>query len=484
MSGVDTKLRARSIIITAPIAVFFDVAALACQLVFLSETFCHLVIISKGEMDPLIQAVIQIIHTIMLLNRIPTDNSKVKRNSGDAACTWPTFIAAPSLWKDSDKGSLFFKNSTNMDGWIFKIITTVTTQVSEWQCFSHNITSSEGILVLRSPSSYSYFSGTVNLYRPYICMYLTKITDYSYQYYLKTDEQQYAGNYERVYMHEENNASAVDPTVSQLCSGTPQISEYHLLIRNGLESFAKLQCPDIILGNYRYTFTSQSTSCGTGTEYWNVCSDNQVMTFDYTKCSTVIAYSTSGSVYCVNNITDGTNTYVSVYNTDTSPTYQITCFMVSLSGTDSTTGATNLSVSQSPNSCTKTQTTTSVPINAQSVTLGAYMFLRAYSVLVLLSIILAICLIHKCKTPVEPEKTPPPPAPEVFVDIENLPHEYITAYPPKLVSKAPSGTTVLPNISSSNTFPDIRLVFDPINKVKPEVSEITSVTDLTYHSGQ
>ena len=52
-------------------------------------------------------------------------------------------------------------------------------------------------------------------------------------------------------------------------------------------------CPDSFFGEYTYEATDAqgATSCGTGREHWDVCTDYTRMTFDYTLCNTVIASS-------------------------------------------------------------------------------------------------------------------------------------------------------------------------------------------------
>lgn len=62
---------------------------------------------------------------------------------------------------------------------------------------------------------------------------------------------------------------------------------------SGSEASAKIDCPYLFLGVYGYTHTDENgiVTCNTVNSSWDMCADNAVMMFDYTKCSTKVAYS-------------------------------------------------------------------------------------------------------------------------------------------------------------------------------------------------
>ncbi|KAK3599503.1 hypothetical protein CHS0354_006632 [Potamilus streckersoni] len=163
---------------------------------------------------------------------------------------------------------------------------------------------------------------------------------------------------------------------------SPNYVKHRPMLRNTTPSrtLAILECPTVLLGSFSYSYTDGSTSiCGNGNEVWDGCTDTKSMTFNYTMCSTRIAYSAIGTVRCIVSFTSGTYSFATVYNTDLltdeSTTYLFTCMMASKSGS-------KVSVSLSPKSCTPTQTPDTVPVNATGSTLGANMTLTPYSKLI------------------------------------------------------------------------------------------------------
>jgi hypothetical protein len=74
----------------------------------------------------------------------------------------------------------------------------------------------------------------------------------------------------------------------------------------GNEVAAKQECPSTFFGVYFYTVTNKDTNtdfCGTGNEVWDVCTDYEKMTFNYTICSTQISYSGNilGLISCLHS---------------------------------------------------------------------------------------------------------------------------------------------------------------------------------------
>ncbi|KAL3878923.1 hypothetical protein ACJMK2_031248, partial [Sinanodonta woodiana] len=279
------------------------------------------------------------------------------------ACTWPTALQ-DGVWLDSDKGSLTF-NATHMSGWRLKTVVS-SIVITEWVCQNNT----GDFLIARASNNIDPYN---SFFIAFLCLKMIQVSNYSFYYYQNSAEQ-VSSNYERFEVTSSMNFTSFITNLSNMCTETPATSEFHMLLKQGYQNESKVYCPDAFLGMFSYTFNNGSaTACGNHNELWDVCSDRKVMTFNYKACTQLIAYSELGTVYCLNNVTSGTNYYTAVYNTDTTlNSYRFTCLMGSLSGND-------VFVSQSPNSCTKTQNTTSVPVTANGTSLGAFMYLRAYN---------------------------------------------------------------------------------------------------------
>ncbi|XP_053400694.1 uncharacterized protein LOC123559173 [Mercenaria mercenaria] len=187
------------------------------------------------------------------------------------------------------------------------------------------------------------------------------------------EEEKYA--YERI--STTSSTQLISDPVKELClslddpnhtASYPERGEYHVLIKKGHEVDAKQECPSTFFGEYSYKVTDIDAStyyCGTGDEVWDVCTDYEQMTFNYTVCDSEIAYSANGSVFCLVSISDGMYTYHTVYNEDntvgvSNGTYRFTCFMSGINSDGS------LNVSQTPGSCKKGQTPNDQPVFASN----------------------------------------------------------------------------------------------------------------------
>ncbi|KAK3599521.1 hypothetical protein CHS0354_006650 [Potamilus streckersoni] len=282
-----------------------------------------------------------------------------------SACTWPTALQ-DGVWIDSDKGNLTF-NVTHMFGWSLKTVVS-STVVTDWVCQNNT----GDFIVARASNNIDPLKSS---FIAFLCLKMTQISNYSFYYYQHSAEQPNSNN-ERFAVAVSSNFASFISNLSNMCTETPATSEFHMLLKQGYQNESKVYCPDAFLGMFSYTFNNGSTTvCGNHNELWDVCSDRKAMTFNYNACTALIAYSVGGKVYCVNSLTSGSYYYAALYNTDATVsgvnTYRFTCLMGSLSGND-------VYVSQSPKSCTKTQTPTSVPVTANDTSLGAFMYLKAY----------------------------------------------------------------------------------------------------------
>ncbi|CAC5380226.1 unnamed protein product [Mytilus coruscus] len=220
--------------------------------------------------------------------------------------------------------------------------------------------------ILRSANSEVVYGPS---YYGFYCVRYTKITDYSYYYYLDSNVEPDAGSV-RMSFVEESVANA-GVTISSVCNPTsgPSAEEFHVLVKENQQANVKQWFPDALLGVYAYTVTDASTSgiCGTGS-VWDDCSNRTTVSFNYTQCSTTMFDSTDGELYATKYITSGSTSYVIIINADSTTSTRFTCLAVSGS-----------SVSSNPGSCEKGQSATARTSDAASVliSLSAYAFTSA-----------------------------------------------------------------------------------------------------------
>ncbi|KAJ8298110.1 hypothetical protein KUTeg_024641, partial [Tegillarca granosa] len=195
------------------------------------------------------------------------------------ACTsWPT--SWDSTWYDSSYGTVTFTSSTNkVSGYS---ITAYSSTVTSWTC-----------------------------------------------QYEDTNVEINAGNARVLIV----DAAITQPSsASGYCSPSsgPSAEEFIMLVKQGYEANVKQTCPTPLQGVFSYTSNDGSTSsCGSGSQV-DVCTSTDTMTYDYTKCSTVQAYSQEGEVYCVSHVTSGSNYFVYALNpgtVDNTNYYRFTCFV-------------------------------------------------------------------------------------------------------------------------------------------------------------
>ncbi|KAL4230057.1 hypothetical protein ACF0H5_010443 [Mactra antiquata] len=269
-------------------------------------------------------------------------------------CDWPTEFQN-TTWKDSSKGDIEFTTNT-LTGWSITISAVLPHQhFDTWFCHSTDLYTEQNILVLITQSTFQPYGNTVY---GYICVELLEITQSSYRYYLRNPIS--AGvNYERIQMstsNTENNWDTLCLFDESYASFRPETSEYRVLIDKNQVSNAKIDCPYVFLGTYRYNHSASNgiDSCDISTSTFTMCNDVTDITFDYNVCPTQVAYSKSDTVWCVDTVMNNGNNYVTLYNgndeetdIDDSSIYRFSCISVS----------SDLTVSSvSPGSCKNGQT--------------------------------------------------------------------------------------------------------------------------------
>ncbi|KAK3576451.1 hypothetical protein CHS0354_025213 [Potamilus streckersoni] len=279
----------------------------------------------------------------------------------DSTCDLPA-VFSNSLWRDSTKGDITFTNN-EMRGWTMKA---QGHNVSHWKCWKSYLFDTQGFLLFKSEDS---ISGNVPYYA-YMCMKLTKITDVSYYYYMVHGENNYVGG-ERI--HISSNDSLDFGTICEISNIEPK-EQFHVLIKSGFEESAKQDCPDPIRGIFDYTYIGAdgTQACARSQDMWNVCIDNKTMTFNYSLCPQMMAFSTGGNLWCVAFISS-TNYFIMVYNNDSSvdavKNHRFSCIAVSSDGTKA---------SVAPMNCSQNQTPSSFPRNRDGSSTGAIVTMKAY----------------------------------------------------------------------------------------------------------
>lgn len=271
----------------------------------------------------------------------------------ESTCNYPTDLQN-GVWDDSQKGSITYTTNT-MTGYTYS---SYSSGSSVWDC--HLI---EGDFVV------SKSQGTIDLFGSpfdaYICQKITKITSYSYYYYLESDVQANANN-------DRLNVFATGTTVSlsQACSKTTAIptEEFHVLVKTANIADVKQWFPTPLLGTFEYTKVTAAgvSTCGTGS-VWDVCTNRTTMTLNMTQCSSVVAFS-QGEVYAVTYIVSGSTYFVVVVNPGTpdgTTYFRFSCLAVSQSGS-------TVTVVEKSGSCGPGQNTTLAGSGGSKYTMTPY----------------------------------------------------------------------------------------------------------------
>nr|XP_022322382.1 uncharacterized protein LOC111123938 isoform X5 [Crassostrea virginica] len=270
-----------------------------------------------------------------------------KQESCYGNCNFPS--TWESGWYDSSMGNVTMSNSSKaiMSGWS---VTAYGVPVTTWTCVTENTTNN--IMLFKGDQVVEDSSGIKkNVFR---CIQWKKITDESYFYYIKHDINTNANNM-RV------GLGSYDPFVvsfdiSTYCSPTssPGLEEYHMLVKQGAGPGIQQWCPNAFLGKFSYIHNTGSVQTCTSSSELSTCSDWRRMIFDYTKCSTIQAFSAEGRVHCVNTIQSGSTFYTSLFNpgtVDEASYFRFTCFAFTVSST-------SIRVSDSKGSCQMNQSPT------------------------------------------------------------------------------------------------------------------------------
>lgn len=217
-------------------------------------------------------------------------------------------------WTTNNFGVMQFKNSTVTFTQTFGVAATV----QNWECAINTETK----LILKSDITVFSFNENSNFY---YCMNLTKLTEYSYSYYLLANYDQ-GFNARVVALPNTISDASVEASA---CSNALSIdkAEYNVMIVTDHTESAKQYCADPLLGSFRYAITNGTAHCGNTshpTGDLEVCDTRTTLSFNYSHCDTKVANSANGTLNCVAyaSATNGTTTtyYQTVYNNDSTLT--------------------------------------------------------------------------------------------------------------------------------------------------------------------
>ncbi|XP_053400583.1 uncharacterized protein LOC123558409 [Mercenaria mercenaria] len=263
------------------------------------------------------------------------------------SCFLPSDLSG--AWYSSTKGLISFNATSNAT-----TIPSFSTSKFGTLSFSCSV-SSESKYIFKS-SSFAYYGLNFEVF---ICLEISERKSASfYIYYLGSVENADADN-ER--LKSALVSSNTIPTVASMCDRVTYAtgSENILLKNDGNELNSMIRFPFDFRGKWTYNYTSGgSTSCASDSGV-DICGSGEArtMTYNYTACSTIQAYSATGVLKCIYYTSDSSFTYMYVYNTDSttdeSTTYRFTCYVISKVGSI-------VYATQYPQQCASSQNATSV----------------------------------------------------------------------------------------------------------------------------
>ncbi|KAK3586471.1 hypothetical protein CHS0354_001856 [Potamilus streckersoni] len=254
------------------------------------------------------------------------------------SCNFPNGFLG--TWKSSNYGTFIFgSNSMYMS-------TDITgSSKRNYTCESNSGTK----YVIRTTESFLPFVGATTYFYAYICLDLRETSAYSYYYYQQSDKD-IGFNYERAKAFNTTGIS-----LNAVCETTVDVTEYHVMVKEGFGNSVQVTCPDIFLGVFYYNYNDTTSSYCNGVSRLDVCNNNKTtLIFNYTLCSQRVGFSAGGIMGCIASVKSGSNTYLTTYNQDStvdgSTTTTFACFAATTVGSSvvASIKQTECSINQSP----------------------------------------------------------------------------------------------------------------------------------------
>lgn len=191
------------------------------------------------------------------------------------------------------------------------------------------------------------------------CLEITELKTNLYKIIHRTPENNKAHFYR--YAETASNSGITEGGLCTDSSGDPDI-EYYLMMKSGEIDNVKMEAPAPFSGTLAYTFDGNKCSGNTGSA--STCTDNTLIDIDYSSCSDVVGYSTSGHLNVIySNESSGVYriwTYNQDSTVDNNATYKFACFVASYSGNA-------VEATQNPQFCDATQTSTTTASNGNTI---------------------------------------------------------------------------------------------------------------------
>ncbi|KAL3880366.1 hypothetical protein ACJMK2_032610 [Sinanodonta woodiana] len=233
-------------------------------------------------------------------------------------CSFPASM--DGTWLSSSHGT-WVTNGTHIYGIDIKLKAASVTTGPSGLNFTFGCRENHGdsLYALESTSNYEIFIGTfVTLYT---CVDLREISSAKFVYYVATTPDK------------NGDVLTANKSYQGICNSNNYNASYahHVILKNGSESDAFILCPSSMYGIYSYNDSCKDPMYNTTSV--SVCKTRQEIVFNYNACSTPIMYSREGILDCVYYITNGSVSYLTVYNSDsTTPDeinyYRFTCIIV------------------------------------------------------------------------------------------------------------------------------------------------------------
>ncbi|KAL4219506.1 hypothetical protein ACF0H5_022083 [Mactra antiquata] len=216
---------------------------------------------------------------------------------------------ANSNWTSSNFGDMTFQTS-DVNFTVFVNPYTLTS----WTCHI----SSGDKYVIRSVFTGEVF-GEVSYF--YYCFDLRRQSADSYLFYLQSPE--IISGF-RIY----TKNITLSVSVSEVCSITLDVAEYHVMMKSASPSTVKTNCASPLLADFTYDCSPSTNDTGT----ISTCPDRTSFTFNNTVCSSTdkVLWSDQGEFNCIastsTTISGDTVYYQTLYNLDTNTPDDVTTF--------------------------------------------------------------------------------------------------------------------------------------------------------------
>ncbi|CAG2223198.1 unnamed protein product [Mytilus edulis] len=221
------------------------------------------------------------------------------------------------------------------------------------------------IYLLKGTEEVNIFGQLTTLY---MCLEIRQVNNATYYYYYKTGYHQFLQDYLF-------GSKIGEPSFVEVCSETTDEKAFIMISKKDSydEGLLNTTCPQDILAvfdNVNITSSSGTKTTGCPGTTVDACTDRTTVAFTYNSTCAVAKMTSAGGMYsCLFSKTLGSDTYLGVWNQDTtvdgSNTFRFSCFVYSIIGDV-------LYATETPTACTSTTTSTNLGSATEGVTIVAW----------------------------------------------------------------------------------------------------------------